>query len=62
MLAVQRCAAIWVRGDGYDLIPVDTSPDVYKTFRHAQQVAHWQTVTSKTVVGDVIQPTEQVPE
>ena len=26
MLAVQRCAAIWLRADGYDLIPVDASP------------------------------------
>ena len=59
MYAVQKCAAIWVRGDGYDLIPVDTGPDVYRVFRHAQQIARWQTETSKTVIGDAIPPTHE---
>lgn len=56
MPKVDACAAIWVRADGYDLIPVDASPATYKVFRHAQQVARWQQVTSKTAIGDVIQP------
>jgi hypothetical protein len=56
MYAVQNCAGLWVRGDGYDLIPVDAGPDTYRVFRHAQQIARFQTVTSKTVIGDAIQP------
>jgi hypothetical protein len=59
MPAVQKVGAIWVRADGYDLIPVDAGPDVYRIFRHAQQIARFQTVTSKTVVGDAIQPPQQ---
>lgn len=56
MLKVQRAGAIWVRADGYDLVPVDASPAIYRTFRFAQQIARFQTDTSKTVIGDVIQP------
>jgi hypothetical protein len=59
MPAVQRVGAIWVRGDGYDLIPVDAGPDVYRVFRHAQAISKWQTVTSKTAVGDAIQPAQE---
>jgi hypothetical protein len=56
MPAVQKVGAIWVRGDGYDLIPVDAGPDTYKVFRHAQQIARFQTTTSKTVIGEAIHP------
>jgi hypothetical protein len=56
MPAVQKVAAVWIRSDGYDLVPVEAGPEVYKVFRHAQQIARFQTVTSKTVIGDAIHP------
>lgn len=56
MVEVDSCAAIWVRADGYDLVPVKADAEMYRVFRYAQQVAAFQTVTSKQVVGDVIQP------
>lgn len=56
MPAVDKVGAVWVRADGYDLVPVDASPATYRTFRHAQQIARWQQVTSKAAVGDVLQP------
>jgi hypothetical protein len=56
MLPVDKVGAIWVRADGYDVVPVDASDNTYRTFRYAQQIAQWQTVTSKTAIGDVIQP------
>lgn len=56
MIPVDACAIIWVRADGYDLVPVDAGPAAYRIFRHCQQIAHWQTVTSKEAIGDVIQP------
>jgi recombinational DNA repair protein RecT len=34
--------AIWVRADGYDLVPVESGPDVYRVFRYAQQIAQFQ--------------------
>jgi hypothetical protein len=55
---VERCGAIWVRADGYDLVPVVAGPDTYRTFRYAQQVAKWQTELSKSAVLDVISPIE----
>ncbi len=58
MPAVDKVGAIWVRADGYDLVPLDAGPASYRTFRYAQQIAQWQAVTSKTAVGDVIQPPE----
>jgi hypothetical protein len=56
MIPVDACAAIWVRADGYSVIPVDAGPDTYRVFRHAQQIARFQTVTSKTVIGEELLP------
>lgn len=55
MPSVDRVGAVWIRADGYDLVPVDAGPATYRYFRHAQRVAHWQTVVSRTVVGEVVQ-------
>lgn len=33
MPVVQTAAGIWVRGDGYDVIPLDIGPRVFQTFR-----------------------------
>ena len=57
MIPVDACAVIWVRADGYDVIPVDAGPAAYKTFRHAQQIALWQTTTGAETIGDALQPT-----
>lgn len=54
MPAVDRCGVIWVRADGYDLIPVDTGPDIYRYFRAAQFVAHFTKHVAGTVVGDAL--------
>lgn len=59
MIPVDACGAIWVRSDGYDLVPVVADASVYRTFRYAQQIAQWQTVTSKTVIGDTFQPVKK---
>jgi hypothetical protein len=56
MIPVDNCAACWVRADGYDLVPVTADDTVYRTFRYAQQMATFCTTTSKTLVGDVLQP------
>lgn len=35
-----NCAyAVWLRADGYDVIPVDTSVDVFRAFCHVRNVA-----------------------
>ena len=44
------CGAIWVRADGYDLIPVNSGPTTFRTFLYVQQVAHF--AKGETLVGD----------
>lgn len=39
MLEVDECCVIWVRADGYSLIPVRTDDEVLKEFRHVARVA-----------------------
>lgn len=61
MPKVDRVAGLWVRADGYDLVPVDAGPNTYRVFRHAQQVARWQTQTGKQAVLEVLQPPRKAP-
>jgi hypothetical protein len=39
-LEVERCGAIWVRGDGWDLVPLDTGPEVWQTFTYLAWLYH----------------------
>ncbi len=36
---VDLCAAVWLRADGYEVVPVKADDDVYKEFRHLAYVA-----------------------
>lgn len=57
--AIDACAAVHLRADGYDLIPLDSGDATYKTFRH---IAHVATAakTAKTLVGSPLTlPTDQ---
>ena len=58
MIPVDACAAVWVRADGYDLVPLNADPFAYRVFRHAQVIAQWQGKDGPgdQSVGDVIQP------
>jgi hypothetical protein len=39
-LGIQRCGAVHLRGDGWDLIPVETGPDTWTTFRYLAWLFH----------------------
>ena len=39
MPPVDRCGAVWLRADGYDLHPVDASDQAFRIFQYARQVA-----------------------
>lgn len=54
MPEVDACGAVWVRADGYDLVPVDAGPRTFRTFLYVQQVAHF--TTGESLVGDVLTP------
>lgn len=56
MPAVDGCAGIWVRADGYSVVPVDTGEAVFAQFLTAKRTAEWQTETSKSVVLPEMQP------
>jgi hypothetical protein len=37
---IERCGAVWVRGDGWDLVPLDTGPDTWQTFVYLAWLVH----------------------
>lgn len=41
MPQVDRCGVVWVRADGYDLIPVNTGEAVFRAFRWAYGIAEF---------------------
>lgn len=54
MPAVDDVGAIWVRADGYDLIPVVADETTFRTFLYAQQVAHF--TKGPSLVRDALDP------
>ncbi|HEY7037171.1 MAG TPA: hypothetical protein VH482_37970 [Thermomicrobiales bacterium] len=38
---VEEAGCVWLRADGYDVVPVDTSPETFRTFLYAAQVARF---------------------
>lgn len=51
---VDGCAVVHIRHDGYSLVPVDTGPEVFRTFLYVQQLWQWVNDQSKTVIGDAL--------
>jgi len=51
MPEVDGCAVLWLRPDGYDLIPVVADEVVFKHFRHVIESARWMEEISKGVIG-----------
>lgn len=41
MPEVERCGVIWVRADGYDLIPFEAGPNEFRQFLYVRQVGDW---------------------
>lgn len=57
MPAVDACAAIWLRGDGYELKPVTAGPVQHRTFLYAQQIAEWGKHDRDLIGAPVVPPT-----
>jgi len=51
------CGAIHIRGDGYDLIPVEAGPKQYKDFLHAMKVGQFSAGSRDLVGAPIIAPT-----
>lgn len=52
---VDRCGAVWVRGDGYDLIPVEAELDQHRDLLYVQQVARFD-AGARDLIGDPVVP------
>lgn len=59
MEQVDACAVVWVRADGYDLIPFKVDDSTFRVFLYAKQVGEWldrDTGGGATVKGDSLRP------
>lgn len=54
---VDYCAAIHVRGDGYDLVPVEAGEQEHKDFLYAQRVGQFQARSRDLIGAPIIAPT-----
>lgn len=61
MPEVDGCAVVWIREDGYDLVPVTADEEVFRFFRHVVEVFRWAEETSKDVIGQPL-PAPKVEE
>jgi hypothetical protein len=55
MPEVDQAFGLWVRADGYDLVPVDIGPEVYRHFRHILAVAQRKD-RLRPYVGEALAP------
>jgi hypothetical protein len=56
MIPVDGCAVIHVASDHASLVPVETGPEVFRAFLYAREMWRWANETSKTVIGEELQP------
>lgn len=49
-LGIDHCGAVWVRPDTWELVPVKSDADVFRTFLDASRVAHWAGQTRRASV------------
>jgi hypothetical protein len=53
---IDECMAVWVRSDGYDVIPVDGGDETYKKFRHLAHVAKFAKTAKDDLIGVALPP------
>lgn len=53
---VDGTAVLWLRPDGYSLVPVRTDADVFRSFLYVREVARFQWELSGNVVGRAVRP------
>ncbi len=56
MFKVARAGVVWLRADGYDLIPLDAGAEAFEAFGHVQQVAQFRDEPLERWVGDALEP------
>lgn len=51
---IGRGLAVWLRADGYDVLPLDIGPSTFRSFLYAQQVAAFRARPRGDVIGDAL--------
>jgi hypothetical protein len=59
MPRVDATGIVWLRADGYDLIPIDAGPEAFVAFGHVQQVAAFRDEPRERWIGQTLQPPGQ---
>lgn len=54
--SVDRVGALWLRADGYDLIPVQAGWDEFRRFQYAQQMAAFAELPREALIGEALSP------
>lgn len=54
-LGIERCGVLWLRPDGYDLIPVEATEESFRTFLYAAQIAAF-VENGRELVGEPVPP------
>lgn len=60
MPRVDACGCVWLRADGYDLIPVNADAEAFRTFLHAARVARFTDAPAEDFIGEAQTPPEGV--
>jgi hypothetical protein len=56
---IDHAAAVWLRADGYDVIPVDIGDDTFRSFLYCQQVAKFVRADRSMTIGDALAPPDR---
>lgn len=51
MPKIERAAGVWLKSDGYEIVPVDIGEDTFRAFLYAQQVARFCRQPRDATVG-----------
>ena len=57
---IDWCAVLWVRADGYDLIPIQAGPAEFRAFLYVQQVAAFMERAPELVLPALYPPKDSV--
>ena len=56
------CGIVWLRADGYDLIPIEADEEAFIAFRAAKHLAHFRADPRDRWVGEFLQPLATLSE
>ena len=59
MPKVDAAGCVWLRADGYDLIPVTADEEAFRTFLYAMQVARFTQSPTEDYIGEALAPPER---